>query len=160
MLCYEQPTKYLVSDTDYTDDCSQIPVLTANKAFILGYTTENFGIYDKGPCIILDDFTLDCKYVDFRFKVKSSAIKILRAKTEIDLRYIFEYIRFLELNTTEHKRHYIAEIEPMSILLPSKEEADRIARLFASLDERLEAARNELKILESQKTYMLQKMFI
>ena len=160
VLCYEHPTKYLVSDTDYTDDWSWIPVLTANKTFILGYTTENFGIYDKGPCIILDDFTLDCKYVDFRFKVKSSAIKILRAKTEIDLRYIFEYIRFLDLNTTEHKRHYIAEIEPMSILLPSNEDADRIARLFASLDERLETSRKELKYLESQKTYMLQKMFI
>ena len=63
-------------------------VLTANKAFILGYTTENFGIYDKGPCIILDDFTLDCKYVDFKFKVKSSAIKILRAKAKINLRFI------------------------------------------------------------------------
>lgn len=159
-MCYEQPTKYLVSDTDYTDDCSQIPVLTANKAFILGYTTENFGIYDKGPCIILDDFTLDCKYVDFRFKVKSSAIKILRVKDEIDLRYIFEYIRFLELNTTEHKRHYIAEIEPMSILLPSNEEADKIARLFTRLDERLELSRKNLKILELLKTYMLQKMFI
>ena len=160
VLCYEQPTKYLVLDMDYTDDCSMTPVLTANKAFILGYTKENFGIYAKGPCIILDDFTLDCKYVDFCFKVKSSAIKILRAKTETNLRYIFEYIRFLELNTTEHKRHYIAEIEPMPILLPSKEEADRIARLFASLDERMEVARNELKILVSQKSYMLQKMFI
>ena len=160
VLCYEQPTKYLVTDTDYTDDDSQVPVLTANKAFILGYTTENFGIYDKGPCIILDDFTLDCKYVDFKFKVKSSAIKILRAKAKTNLRFIFEYFRFLALNTTEHRRHYIAEIEPMSILLPSNEEIDRIARLFTALDERLEAARKELKILESQKMYMLQKMFI
>ena len=160
VLCYEQPTKYLVTDTDYTDDDSQVPVLTANKAFILGYTTENFGIYDKGPCIILDDFTLDCKYVDFKFKVKSSAIKILRAKAKTNLRFIFEYFRFLELNTTEHRRHYIAEIEPMSILLPSNEEIDRIARLFTALDERLEEARKELKILESQKKYMLQKMFI
>ena len=160
ILCYEQPTKYLVTDTDYTDDDSQVPVLTANKAFILGYTTENFGIYDKGPCIILDDFTLDCKYVDFKFKVKSSAIKILRAKAKTNLRFIFEYFRFLELNTTEHKRHYIAEIEPMSILLPSNEEIDRIARLFTALDERLDAARKELKILESQKMYILQKMFI
>ena len=160
VLCYEQPTKYLVTDTDYTDDDSQVPVLTANKAFILGYTTENFGIYDKGPCIILDDFTLDCKYVDFKFKVKSSAIKILRAKAKTNLRFIFEYFRFLELNTTEHRRHYIAEIEPMSILLPSNEEIDRIARLFTAIDERLEAARKELKILESQKMYMLQKMFI
>ena len=160
VLCYEQPTKYLVTDTDYTDDDSQVPVLTANKAFILGYTTENFGIYDKGPCIILDDFTLDCKYVDFKFKVKSSAIKILRAKAKTNLRFIFEYFRFLDLNTTEHRRHYIAEIEPMSILLPSNEEIDRIARLFTALDERLEAARKVLKILESQKMYMLQKMFI
>ena len=160
VLCYEQPTKYLVTDTDYTDDDSQVPVLTANKAFILGYTTENFGIYDKGPCIILDDFTLDCKYVDFKFKVKSSAIKILRAKAKTNLRFIFEYFRFLELNTTEHRRHYIAEIEPMSILLPSNEEIDKIARLFTALDERLEEARKELKILESQKKYMLQKMFI
>ena len=160
VLCYEQPTKYLVTDTDYTDDDSQVPVLTANKAFILGYTTENFGIYDKGPCIILDDFTLDCKYVDFKFKVKSSAIKILRAKAKTNLRFIFEYFRFLALNTTEHRRHYIAEIEPMSILLPSNEEIDRIARLFTALDERLEVARKELKILESQKMYMLQKMFI
>ena len=160
VLCYEQPTKYLVTDTDYTDDDSQVPVLTANKAFILGHTTENFGIYDKGPCIILDDFTLDCKYVDFKFKVKSSAIKILRAKAKTNLRFIFEYFRFLALNTTEHRRHYIAEIEPMSILLPSNEEIYRIARLFTALDERLEAARKELKILESQKMYMLQKMFI
>lgn len=160
VLCYEQPTKYLVKDTDYTDDDSQVPVLTANKAFILGYTTENFGIYDKGPCIILDDFTLDCKYVDVKFKVKSSAIKILRAKAKINLRFIFEYFRFLELNTTEHRRHYIAEIEPMFILLPSNEEIDRIARLFTALDERMEAARKELKILESQKMYILQKMFI
>ena len=159
VLCYEQPTKYLVTDTDYTDDDSQVPVLTANKAFILGYTTENFGIYDKGPCIILDDFTLDCKYVDFKFKVKSSAIKILRAKAKTNLRFIFEYFRFLELNTTEHRRHYIAEIEPMSILLPSNEEIDRIACLFTALDERLEAARKELKILESQKMYMLQKIW-
>ena len=160
VLRYEQPTKYLVTHTDYTDDDSQVPVLTANKAFILGYTTENFGIYDKGPCIILDDFTLDCKYVDFKFKVKSSAIKILRAKAKTNLRFIFEYFRFLELNTTEHRRHYIAEIEPMSILIPSNEEIDRIARLFTAIDERLEAARKELKILESQKMYMLQKMFI
>ena len=134
--------------------------MTANKAFILGYTTENYGVFDKGPCIILDDFTLDCKYVNFKFKVKSSAIKILRQKTDINLRYLYEYLRFLELNTTEHKRHYITEIEPMSILLPSCEEVDRIARLFTILDDRLKASKDELNNLKTQKDYFLQSMFI
>ena len=52
LLDYEQPIKYLVSNTDYSDDNSLIPVLTANKAFILGYTHENLGIYDKGKSTI------------------------------------------------------------------------------------------------------------
>ena len=76
--------------------------------------------------------------------MKSSAIKILRAKAKTNLRFIFEYFRFLERSTTEHRRHYIAEIEPMSILIPSNEEIDRIARLFTALDERLDAARKAL----------------
>ena len=89
---YEQPTKYLVSDTDYSSDASKIPVLTANKSFVLGYTNEKFGIYDKGECIIFDDFTMDLKFVDFPFKVKSSAIKILTPKLNVNLRFVFEYL--------------------------------------------------------------------
>ncbi len=92
LLEYEQPTKYLVSDTEYSQDKSLTPVLTANKSLILGYTDEEFGIYKKGDCIILDDFTLDLKYITFPFKVKSSAIKILRAKNGVSLRYMYEYL--------------------------------------------------------------------
>ena len=107
VLSYEQPQSYLVEDTEYTNEGT--PVLTANKAFVLGYTSEIEGIYDKGDCIIFDDFTLDCKYVDFSFKVKSSAIKILTAKNKELLRYTFEFLKYLDLSTEEHKRHYITE---------------------------------------------------
>ena len=41
---YEQPTNYLVSSTEY-DNSYKIPVLTAGKTFILGYTDETIGIY-------------------------------------------------------------------------------------------------------------------
>ena len=97
VLSYEQPQPYIVEDTEYT--AGGTPVLTANKAFVLGYTSETDGIYDKGDCIIFDDFTLDCKYVDFPFKVKSSAIKILTAKNKELLRYTFEFLKYLDLST-------------------------------------------------------------
>ena len=103
VLDYEQPQSYIVENTEYTNEGT--PVLTANKAFVLGYTLETDGIYDKGDCIIFDDFTLDCKYVDFPFKVKSSAIKILTAKNKELLRYTFEFLKYLDLSTEEHKRH-------------------------------------------------------
>lgn len=160
ILSYEQPTRYIVSNTEYSDNKDLTPVLTANKAFILGYTEENDGIYDKGPCIIIDDFTLDSKIVDFPFKVKSSAIKILSARITVSLRYIFEYLKFLDLNTEEHKRHYIAEIEPMTIELPENGTIQSIASLFDWMDQRRKGLERDLQLLNSQKDYLLRALFI
>lgn len=127
-FCYEQPQSYIVEDTEYTKEGT--PVLTANKAFVLGYTLEKEGIYGKGDCIIFDDFTLDCKYVDFPFKVKSSAIKILTAKNKELLRYTFEFLKFLDLSTDEHKRHYIAETQNQELILPTMQIVRTIAHVF------------------------------
>ena len=160
VLYYEQPTKYIVSNTEYSDNKDLTPVLTANKAFILGYTEEMNGVYDKGPCIILDDFTMDSKIVDFSFKVKSSAIKILSAKNLVNLRYIYEYLKFLDLNTEEHKRHYIAEIEPMTIELPDDGTIQSIAGLFERIDQRRKGLERDLQRLKSQRDYLLRAIFI
>ena len=159
VLDYEQPTKYIVNETEYSCDKSLTPVLTANKAFILGYTSETDGIYSKGKCIILDDFTLDCKIVDFPFKVKSSAIKILTQKSGISLRFMYEYLKYLELDTTEHKRHYIAEIEPKEITIPECG-IDKIADTFELIDNKIDIATHILLQYQLQKSYLLQQMFI
>ena len=82
LLSYEQPTPYIVNSTDYSDKYST-PVLTAGKSFILGYTNETTGIYDALPVIIFDDFTTTSQYVNFPFKVKSSAMKILTPNTAL-----------------------------------------------------------------------------
>ncbi len=137
VLNYEQPNKYLVTSTDYSPDSSLNPVLTANKAFILGYTDELFGVYDKGECIIFDDFTMDVKFVNFSFKVKSSAIKILTAKPNVNLKFIFEYLSFLNLSASEHKRHYISEIESMEISLPDSHYQNQIANTLSIIDEKI-----------------------
>ena len=161
LLDYEQPTKYVVTDSEYSEDRSKTPVLTANKAFILGYTNETFGVYDKGKCIILDDFTLDCKYVDFPFKVKSSAIKILTVKNGYSLRYVYEHLNYLNLETTEHKRHYISEIEPMMIAYPTdKKKIDDFNNMMSSLESKIEIENKYLQSLLVQKSYLLSNMFI
>lgn len=159
-LNYEQPTKYLVTNTDYSSDISLIPVLTANKAFVLGYTHEKIGIYDKGQCIIFDDFTTDIKFVDFLFKVKSSAIKILTAKPNVNLKFIFEYLLFLNLSSNEHKRHYISEIEPMEIQLPNYIQQTYIADFLLSIDVKIKTEFEIHMLLIKQKQYLLANLFI
>ena len=160
LLAYEQPSEYIVTNDEYSADTTLTPVLTANKGFVLGYTNENFGIYKKGECIIFDDFTMDAKYVSFPFKVKSSAIKILTAKPNVNLRFMFEYLSYLELKSEEHKRHYISEIASLIIELPSKEKQSRIAYLMTSLDNKLVLEENTMARYMDEKQYILSQMFI
>ena len=158
VLSYEQPQSYIVEDAEYTNEGT--PVLTANKAFVLGYTSEIDGIYDKGDCILFDDFTLDCKYVDFLFKVKSSAIKILTAENKELLRYTFEFLKFLNLSTDEHKRHYIAETQNIGFILPTKQIVRTISHAFSALSLQMETIVKQKNELENQKQYLLRQMFI
>lgn len=160
VLNYEQPNKYLVKSTDYCSDNSLIPVLTANKAFVLGYTDELFGIYNKKECIIFDDFTMDMKFVNFPFKIKSSAIKILTSKSTMNLKFIFEYLLFLNLSSNEHKRHYISEIESMEITSPNNPKQNQIANILFGMEEKINIETGIQEILIKQKKYFLANLFI
>ena len=109
---YAQPTKYLVTSTNYSDEFDT-PVLTAGKTFILGYTDEVSGIYkaSEKPVIIFDDFTTANKWVDFDFKAKSSAMKMISSGDEdrLLIKYIYYWLNTLpsELVDGDHKRQWI-----------------------------------------------------
>ena len=139
---YEQPTAYIVNSTSYNDSYP-IPVLTAGKSFIIGYTNEVKGIYSKLPCIIFDDFTTDSKFVDFPFKVKSSAMKILQVRKGIEIEYVAMFMNTTRLIGNTHKRYWISEYSKLTIPIPPKAEQKRIVdtihTAFAKLDTIMES---------------------
>lgn len=121
VLTYEQPGKYMVSSTQY-DDTYTVPVLTAGQSFILGYTNETEGIYhasSSNPVIIFDDFTTGFHWVNFDFKIKSSAIKMLRTKnSDCSLRYLFYAMSCINYIPANHTRHWISVYSKFEIPLP------------------------------------------
>ena len=128
LIDYEQPTKYIVKSTEY-DNTYDIPVLTAGQTFILGYTNEKDNIYNankENPVIIFDDFTSGNHWVDFNFKVKSSAMKILKPKKGINFRYCYHYIKTLNIDTTEHKRLWISKFSNIKIPVPPIKTQEKI----------------------------------
>lgn len=135
-LKYEQPNKYIVNNTEYNDK-NNTPVLTANKGFILGYTNESNNIYEKGDVILYDDFTMDIKYVDFPFKIKSSAIKLLTPQKGINLKFMYYLLQQKKLQPDVHARTYISKIEPMNVKIPEIEEQERISSLLNLIDKRI-----------------------
>ncbi len=152
ILSYEQPTKFLVATTQYLQK-GFTPILTAGKTFILGYTNDKHGIYTNIPVIIFDDFTTDSKMVNFPFKVKSSAIKILslRDNNQADLKYIYEKLTLLKHQVTDHKRYWIDEFSNIEILLPPLNEQIAIANILSDVDSEITSLKNKKRQFENIK---------
>ena len=160
-LDYEQPTNYLVSSTEY-DDSFETPVVTAGKTFILGYTDDKNGVFEKEklPVIIFDDFTTASQFVDFPFKAKSSAMKILKAKNDTNIRFIFEALQMINYEVGGHGRHWISVFSNLSIFVPSFPEQTKIANFLSAIDSKIDMENQLLQKLEEQKKYLLQNMFV
>lgn len=138
LLPFEQPTAYIVKSTDYNDSYST-PVLTAGKTFILGKTNEEDWIFDQLPVIIFDDFTTATQFVNFKFKVKSSAMKILHINTDLVIpKYIFYRLQIIQFDHSTHKRYWIQSYSKIKVSIPSLDEQSRIVsridELFSELD--------------------------
>lgn len=133
LVDYEQPGNYIVSSTKYSDEYN-IPVLTAGQTFILGYINETDGVYKSSkdnPVIIFDDFTAAFKWVDFEFKVKSSAIKILTVNNTLTtIRYIYHVMGFLKISSDEHKRLWIGTYSNIKVPVPPLEVQREIVRIL------------------------------
>jgi type I restriction enzyme S subunit len=160
LVAYEQPTKYLVSSTDYNGNYPT-PVLTAGQTFHLGRTNEKHGIYPASKdsaVIIFDDFTTAFKWVDFPFKAKSSAMKMLTSKSPsvADLKYIYYAMSTIQYMPSDHARQWIGTYSKFLIPIPPKEVQAELVRILdtfiqleAALEAELEARKRQLKYMRS-----------
>lgn len=150
LLKYEQPTKYIVASEDYSDEFVT-PVLTAGKSFILGYTDEEHGVCKASinPVIIYDDFTTESKFVDFDFKVKSSAMKILHKINKDDnLKYLYYVVSCLKYKPFSHKRTWISDFSKFQVKYRIPEEQNKIVSELDKIQDALANKNEQLKKLD------------
>jgi type I restriction enzyme S subunit len=158
-LDYLQPTQYLVNSTAYNDNY-EIPVVTAGKTFILGHTDETEGVFDQPlPVVIFDDFTTATQYVDFRFKAKSSAMKILLAKQNANIKFIYESIQQIDYEVGAHGRHWISAYSKIKVAIPKLDEQQKISDCLSSLDELIAALARKVGALKTHKKGLMQQLF-
>lgn len=163
LLDYIQPTKFIVASTEY-DDSYKTPVLTAGKSFIIGYTNETDGIFNSLPTIIFDDFTTATKFVNFPFKVKSSAMKILQPTHEmVNIKYAYYYMQTVHIKSETHKRYWISEYSKIELFFPpyneQKKIVEKLEELFSDLDKGIEYLNNTLKQLKVYRQAVLKFTF-
>ena len=158
-LDYVQPTPYLVRNTAY-DDKYKIPVVTAGKTFVLGHTNETEGVFEDAlPVIIFDDFTTASQFVDFKFKAKSSAMKILLAKENANIRFMYEAIQQIDYEVGAHGRHWISSYSKIKIPVPDPIEQQKIADCLSSVDELIAAQARKVDAIKTHKKGLMQQLF-
>lgn len=159
LLDYLQPTKFLVDSTEY-DEVFETPVVTAGKTFILGFTNETYGIYDSClPVIIFDDFTTATQFVDFKFKAKSSAMKILIPKKDVNLKFVYESMQLIKFEVGGHGRHWISVFAQLPIIYPHPDEQIKIEDFLSAIDSKINAVNLQIDQTKTYKKALLQQLF-
>ena len=151
VLDYKQPYNYIVKSTNY-DSSYQTPVLTAGQTFILGYTNDTAGIFNASqeiPVILFDDFTTASKWVDFPFKVKSSACKILIQKDSVSMRYVYYAMQHILFDSTQHKRYWISEYSNNAINVYDAIEESKIVEELDDISNMIIKKKNVLGELDN-----------
>lgn len=145
-LDFEQPTRYLVQSTDYNDSYG-IPVLTAGQSLLLGYTNETDGVFEaskENPTIIFDDFTTSFHWIDYCFKVKSSAMKMFKPKVGVNFRYVYYAMCGIHFVPTQHQRHWISKYSQFEIPVPSLSEQTRIVGILDTFTASIENLKQQI----------------
>ena len=160
---YEQPQAYIVESTEY-DDRFQIPVLTAGQSFVLGYTDEDFGIKNanhRNPVVIFDDFTTSSHYVDFPFKVKSSAMKLLSlVNGKDDIHCAYNVLQNIGYEPVSHERHWISTFAKFNVYMPKNSTEQKcIGNYFANLDNLITLHQRKCALLFSPFQAFISMMF-
>lgn len=161
LLDYEQPTPYLVKSTEY-DDSYVVPVLTAGQSLLLGYTNETTGIYrasKDNPTMIFDDFTTSFHWIDYDFKVKSSAMKMLRPKEGVNFRYVYYSMCGINFVPGGHQRHWISKYSHIQIPVPSLAEQTRIVEILDTFTAAIENLKQQIAERKKQYNWFLDKLF-
>lgn len=163
LLQYEQPQKYIVVSSEY-DDSFDIPVLTAGQSFVLGWTNEKTGIKKaspENPVIIFDDFVTSSHYVDFPFKIKSSAMKLLSStNSTIDIDFSFNLLNQINYIPISHMRHWISMFAQFNVYAPRANEQIKIGQMFKKLDSLITLHQRKVDALKKIKSALLEKMFV
>ncbi len=133
--------------------------LTKVKALIGGYTDQRERLCGQGQsAIVFGDHTRCVKYIDFPFCMGADGVKVLRPKIEADLKYLYYFLKSLDIPSAGYDRHY-KYLKRTEVVLPPLPEQRRIAAILDQADALRAKRREALAQLDSLTQSIFIEMF-
>ncbi len=122
-----------VQQSEYSDS-GDYPIVDQGAKQVAGYINDaNLLANVDLPAIIFGDHTRRFKFVNEPFAVGADGVKILRPSEVADPKYLFHYLRSIELPNAGYSRHF-KFLKEISIPLPPLPEQRRIASILDQAD--------------------------
>jgi type I restriction enzyme S subunit len=129
-----------VPKRDYSET-GAIPIIDQGKQLIGGYTDDHLFSFRSAdlPVVIFGDHTCCVKHASKPFAIGADGVKILKPKPEIDSKYLYHYLRKIQLTDGGYDRHfkYLKRIQipiPFKDCKPDLAEQKRIAAILDKAD--------------------------
>lgn len=154
--------KIKVKQREYLD-AGPFPVVDQGQELIGGYYNDkNLLVPDHPPYIIFGDHTKVKKYINFKFIAGADGVKVLKAKDNIDPKYLYYSLFTIEIENKGYARHFQL-LEKKSFPLPPKpiqqDIVSKIEELFSELDKGVEQLRNAQQQLKTYRQAVLKWAF-
>ncbi len=112
----------------------RFPIVDQGKGLVAGFTDEVSRLCrSNGPVIVFGDHTRAVKFVDFPFCLGADGTKILRPQGGADPKFLFHYLRSIDLPEAGYSR-YFKFLQRIDVPLPPTAEQRRIAAILDQAD--------------------------
>lgn len=109
----------------------RFPIISQEEAFISGYWDSPEDVFHiSKPVVIFGDHSRHIKYIDFDFVIGADGVKILSPVDDINAKYFYYYLRWLDVPSLGYSRHFKSLKEKTVKVFP----IDKQQRIVAELD--------------------------
>lgn len=127
----------------------KFPVVAQENTIINGYTNDESLVFKiKNPVIIFGDHTRKLKYIDFDFVLGADGVKIIKPKSDINVKFFYYYLTHMLPKSIGYARHYKL-LKKIKFNVPPLSEQQRIvAKLdtaFVEIDKSIQASEKKIE---------------
>ncbi len=141
---------------------TKLPLISQKKDFIDLYIKKS-NLVEQLPIILFGDHTTILKYIDKSFFVADDGIKLLELSNSFknfNLKFVYYSALLNNVSQSGYKRHFLILKNVFISLTNNINEQTKVAQFFTIIDRKIELIKAQLSLLEKQKQYYLDNMFI
>lgn len=136
-----------------------LPIIDQGRDSVAGFTDKADAVVAvELPAIVFGDHTRAIKYVDHPFALGADGTKVLSPRKDGDARFLFHYLRSIDIPSQGYSRHY-KFLKEITVPFPTLEEQRRIAAILDKADALRTKRRQAITHLDTLTQSIFHSMF-